>query len=65
MRDSPAHEILVYIRERDVEAYIQQSWQCWRLEGHHGARRGENMKTLVLADFATKWPNLRKARTCL
>lgn len=32
--------ILVYVRERDVAAYTEQGWSCWRLTAHHGARKG-------------------------
>ncbi len=39
--------ILIYIRESLVEAYISQGWKCWRLGGHHGARRGPMMKTFL------------------
>lgn len=27
-----------YIRESEVDAYVQQGWQAWRMAGHHGAR---------------------------
>ncbi len=32
--------MIIYIYERDVAAYTAQGWVCWRLTGHHGARRG-------------------------
>lgn len=40
-------EVLVYVRECDVENYIAQGWQCWRLTHHHGARRGTQMRTFM------------------
>lgn len=39
--------ILIYICESDVDAYITQGWQAWRLLGHHGARKGANMRTFI------------------
>ena len=30
---------IIYIRERDVVAYTEQGWACWRLTAHHGARK--------------------------
>jgi hypothetical protein len=41
--------ILIYIREADIEAYTAQGWQCVRLQGHHGARRGSHMRTFMAA----------------
>lgn len=40
-------EIVVYIRERDVDAYIAQGWRAWRMTHHHGARYGVQMKTFM------------------
>lgn len=35
--------IIIYIREAEVAAYHAQGWRCWRLLGHHGARKaGKN-----------------------
>ena len=39
--------MIIYIREIDVEAYIAQGWECTRLAGHHGARRGFHMRTFM------------------
>jgi len=30
--------MILYIRARDAEAYIQQGWQCWPMQGWHGTR---------------------------
>ena len=40
-------EVLIYVRESDVDAYTAQGWQCWRLSGLHGARRGTQMRTFL------------------
>ena len=41
--------VLIYIRALDVESYIAQSWTVTRLSGHHGARRGAQMRTFMAA----------------
>lgn len=39
--------MILYIRERDVAAYIDQGWECIRLLGHHGARKnGRNFMAI-------------------
>lgn len=40
--------ILIYIMERDVEAYRSQGWIVTRLVGLHGARRnGRNFMAVL------------------
>lgn len=40
--------IIIYARAVDVAGYHAQGWVCWRLQGHHGARRNGKSFICVL-----------------